>query len=216
MGADSAHSFHVYDQAVIQSRPSDLTLISRHLQGLAQQASQRLDKDGIARNRRRYAFSIDIRHKGQINEVEVLLPEVGQDGLLGSLAFSSLHERFYARYEQLYGRGSSYRDARLELVTLRLRASAATPRPQLHEAPVLKRAIPQRARRPAREIFWADLKRTRETPIFDGAMLLPGNRIQGPAVVETTDTTVVLHPKRTLTVDAFGNFEITFPQSFAA
>lgn len=216
LGAASADILHVYEQADIQSSPFDLTLINRHLQSLAQQASQRLDKDGIARNRRRYAFSIDIRHKGQINEVEVLLPEVGQDGLLGSLAFSSLHERFYARYEQLYGRGSSYRDARLELVTLRLRASAATPRPQLHEAPVLKRAIPQRARRPAREIFWADLKRTRETPIFDGAMLLPGNRIQGPAVVETTDTTVVLHPKRTLTVDAFGNFEITFPQSFAA
>lgn len=216
LGAASADILHVYEQADIQSSPFDLTLINRHLQSLAQQASQRLDKDGIARNRRRYAFSIDIRHKGQINEVEVLLPEVGQDGLLGSLAFNSLHERFYARYEQLYGRGSSYRDARLELVTLRLRASAATPRPQLHEAPVLKRAIPQRARRPAREIFWADLKRTRETPIFDGAMLLPGNRIQGPAVVETTDTTVVLHPKRTLTVDAFGNFEITFPQSFAA
>ena len=216
LGAASADILHVYEQADIQSSPFDLALINRHQQSLAQQASQRLDKDGIARKRRRYAFSIDIRHKGQINEVEVLLPEVGQDGLLGSLAFSSLHERFYARYEQLYGRGSSYRDARLELVTLRLRASAATPRPQLHEAPVLKRAIPQRARRPAREIFWADLKRTRETPIFDGAMLLPGNRIQGPAVVETTDTTVVLHPKRTLTVDAFGNFEITFPQSFAA
>jgi N-methylhydantoinase A len=216
LGAASADILHVYEQADIQSSPFDLALINRHLQSLAQQASERLDKDGIARNRRRYAFSIDIRHKGQINEVEVLLPEVGQDGLLGSLAFSSLHERFYARYEQLYGRGSSYRDARLELVTLRLRASAATPRPQLREAPVLKRAIPQRARRPAREIFWADLKRTRETPIFDGAMLLPGNRIQGPAVVETTDTTVVLHPKRTLTVDAFGNFEITFPQSFAA
>ena len=216
LGAASADILHVYEQADIQSSPFDLALINRHQQSLAQQASQRLDKDGIARKRRRYAFSIDIRHKGQINEVEVLLPEVGQDGLLGSLAFSSLHERFYARYEQLYGRGSSYRDARLELVTLRLRASAATPRPQLHEAPVLKRAIPQRARRPAREIFWADLKRTRETPIFDGAMLLPGNRIQGPAVVETTDTTVALHPKRTLTVDAFGNFEITFPHSFAA
>jgi hypothetical protein len=29
-------------------------------------------------------------------------------------------------------------------------------------------------------------------------------------VVETTDTTVVVHPRRTLRVDAFGNFEIGF------
>jgi N-methylhydantoinase A/oxoprolinase/acetone carboxylase beta subunit len=41
-------------------------------------------------------------------------------------------------------------------------------------------------------------------------MLKPGNRIAGPAIVETTDTTVVIHPRRTLKVDAFGNFEILF------
>jgi len=29
-------------------------------------------------------------------------------------------------------------------------------------------------------------------------------------VVETTDTTIVVHPGRTLGVDAFGNFEIEF------
>jgi len=29
-------------------------------------------------------------------------------------------------------------------------------------------------------------------------------------VIETTDTTVVVHPRRALEVDAFGNFEIRF------
>jgi len=29
-------------------------------------------------------------------------------------------------------------------------------------------------------------------------------------VIETTDTTVVVHPERSLKVDAFSNFEITF------
>jgi hypothetical protein len=29
-------------------------------------------------------------------------------------------------------------------------------------------------------------------------------------VVETSDTTIVVHPGRTLAVDAFGNFEIQF------
>jgi len=35
-------------------------------------------------------------------------------------------------------------------------------------------------------------------------------RDQGPAVIETTDTTVVVHPGRSLKVDAYGNFEINF------
>ena len=37
-----------------------------------------------------------------------------------------------------------------------------------------------------------------------------GNRIAGPAVVETTDTTIVVYPGRKLGVDAFGNFEMEF------
>ena len=49
-----------------------------------------------------------------------------------------------------------------------------------------------------------------KTPVYDGARLRPGNRIAGPTVVETTDTTIVVHPGRRLRVDAFGNFEIDF------
>ena len=82
-------------------------------------------------------------------------------------------------------------------MTLRLRASAATPRPKL--AKVAKRArIASEAAVGRRKIYWADLKRTAATPIFDGALLVPGNRLAGPAVVETTDTTVVVHPGRKL------------------
>ncbi len=57
---------------------------------------------------------------------------------------------------------------------------------------------------------WAEPKKAILTPIYDGAFLVPGNTIKGPAVVETTDTTVVVHPGRTLRVDKFGNFEIVF------
>jgi len=32
--------------------------------------------------------------------------------------------------------------------------------------------------------------------------------MRGPAVIKTTDTTFVVHPRRALEVDAFGNFEI--------
>ena len=71
--------------------------------------------------------SLDMRHRGQINEVEVMLPEKR----LKSALAEGLRTRFYARYEQLYGRGSSYGEARLEIVTLRLRATAATPHPKL-------------------------------------------------------------------------------------
>jgi N-methylhydantoinase A/oxoprolinase/acetone carboxylase beta subunit len=90
-----------------------------------------------------------------------------------------------------------------------LRASAATPRPRLAKA-ARRARIGARAALGKRSIYWADLKRAAPTPVYDGALLVSGNRISGPAVVETTDTTVVVHPGRSLEVDALGNFEIAF------
>src|SRR5256885_9359583 len=147
-----------------------------------------------------------MRQRGQSNEVEVMLPEKRVKESL----WQALHKRFYARCEQLYGSGSSYGEARLEIVTLRLRATAATPRPSLSATKKLNAKINPKAASGKRSVYWADLKKSVATPIYDGAFLVPGNAIRGPAVIETTDTTVVVHPERWLKVDAFGNFEINF------
>ena len=68
----------------------------------------------------------------------------------------------------------------------------------------------KKAKTGKRTVYWADLKKAVLTPIYDGALLVPGNRIKGPAVVETTDTTVAVPPGCALKVDAYGNFEIGF------
>ncbi len=205
-GAAAADILHVYEQVDIQASPFDAARVNAALVGLEKKANAQMDKDGIAGKRRHFEFSIDMRHRGQINEVEVALPEKRVKNSL----WEPLRRRFYARYEQLYGHGSSYADARLEIVTLRLRATAATPRPKLSAARTLVAKIDPKAGRGKRGIYWADLRKSVATPIYDGALLVPGNAIKGPAVIETTDTTVVVHPRRTLRVDAFGNFEIEF------
>jgi N-methylhydantoinase A len=205
-GAAAADILHVYEQVDIQMSPFEAGRVNAVLAGLEEKAGAQMDKDGIEKSRRRFAFSLDMRHRGQINEVEVMLPEKR----VKDSFFAPLRERFKARYEQLYGRGSSYADARLEIVTLRLRATAATPRPKLSASRKLSSNIDAKAKRGKRSVYWAEPKKSVATPIFDGAFLVPGNAIKGPAVIETTDTTVVVHPGRTLKVDKFGNFEINF------
>jgi N-methylhydantoinase A len=205
-GAASADILHVYEQVDIQVSPFDAGRVNAALGVLERKADAQMDGDGIARARRDYRFWLDMRHRGQINEVEVMLPEKR----LAKTFWAPLRKRFYARYEQLYGRGSSYGEARLEIVTLRLRATAATPRPRLTAARKLSAKIDPKAQRGKRSIYWADLKKAVATPILEGARLAPGNRVKGPAVIETTDTTVVVHPGHSLRVDAFGNFEIEF------
>ena len=48
-----------------------------------------------------------------------------------------------------------------------------------------------------------------ETPIYDRAELHPGNEISGPAIVVEDDSTVVIQPDHTATIDRYANIEVT-------
>ncbi|MFM7255387.1 MAG: hypothetical protein ACKO3C_06970, partial [Betaproteobacteria bacterium] len=59
-------------------------------------------------------------------------------------------------------------------------------------------------------VYWSDLRAQKRTPIYDGACLKHGMQLEGPAVIETTDTNIVIRPRQRMCVDALGNFEILF------
>ena len=165
-----------------------------------------MKKEGIQENRQRFEFSLDVRHKGQINEVEVLLRATR----LEKDFEPALRKLFVRRYEQLYGRGSALAGAQLEIVVCRLRARALTPQPKLVRAKSSSARIPKDAVRKGRDIYWPDLKKKRRTVVYDGERLVSGNSVAGPAIVETSDTTVVVPPGAKLRLDELGNFALTF------
>jgi N-methylhydantoinase A len=202
-GAAAADVLHIFEHSEIMGTPVAAEVVNRALDGLAKDARERMAGEGIAANRQRLEFSLDARHKGQINEVEVLLPW----NRVPSDYEPRLRKLFVDRYEKLYGRGSALAGAQLEIVVCRLRARALTPGPRLSRAKGASKTIPSAAVLKPRSIWWSGL---RKTPVYDGEKLIAGNTIRGAAIVETSDTTVVVHPGRTLRVDALGNFEITF------
>jgi N-methylhydantoinase A len=205
-GAAAADVLHIFEHSEIMGMPVPAKRINERLDELTHKASQLMKSENIAASRQRFEFSLDVRHKGQINEVEVLLPwnrmPPGYEPLLRKL--------FVDKYEKLYGRGSALAGAQLEIVVCRLRARALTPQPKLIRSKKVTSSIPKEAKRKLRSIYWPDLKKHRATPVFDGDSLAAGNQVKGPAIVETADTTVVVHPGAKLRVDPLGNFELTF------
>ncbi len=203
-GAASADVLHVHEQVSIMASPFERKKINAILEQLEKQARAEMAHDGIAENRQHLQFTLDMRHKGQINEVEVSLDDtrVG-DGFEGPLKHA-----FYRRYEQLYGKGSSFSGARLEIVTFRVRATAEMPRPQLPKARNNSPIVPEAGRRVGREVWFEEVGGYADTAVYDGMKLENGNLIAGPALVETPDTVVVVRPGQSLTLDAFGNFEL--------
>lgn len=202
-GAAAADVLHIFEHTEIMATPVASARVNRNLELLEGQAKELMAGEGIAASRQRFEVSLDVRHKGQINEVELQLPwrRLPNDFEV------SLRKLFVERYERLYGRGSALAGAQLEIVVCRLRARALTPRPKLVRTKTVSKQIPREAIRKARSIYWSGV---RKTPVYDGERLVAGNTLKGPAIVETADTAVVVHPGRTLRVDALGNFEITF------
>ena len=166
--------------------------------------NEQLTSDLVANNRRSFSYSLDIRHRGQINEVEIFL----KDSQLSLKDLGELGSTFTSRYEQLYGKGSSLPDAKLEIVTFRSRASAVTDKPNLKSDRSLTTKISGKALTDDREIYWTEWKEAVSTPIYNGYRLAPGNSLEGPCIVETITTSIVVHPEQSITMDKLGNFLI--------
>jgi N-methylhydantoinase A len=149
-----------------------------------------------------------MRYVKQVFEVSVTLDEER----LRSAGGHGLEHDFEAAYQAIYGQGSGFREAGIELVTVRVTAVGRSHiRPELPSQPA-GGAHPSAAQRGSRRVFWRDLDGFADTPVFDGHALAPGNRIQGPAMVEERATGIPLHPGQLLEVDEMGNMIITEQQ----
>src|SRR4029450_8351423 len=109
------------------------------------------------------------------------------------------------RYQTLYGTGAGFREARVEIVTYRVRTSTTSTKPALRPAPEHGPTPPPKARAAPRAVYWAEVGDFDTTPVYWGEQLLPGNLISGPAIIQVPDTTIVVHPGQTARLDPYGN-----------
>ena len=139
-----------------------------------------------------------MRYVGQGYEIEV---EVDSDTLAGG---GRLHSAFSAAYKARYGRAET---AAPEILSWRVVASG--PRPGLAGALGAGMAVeaPPPAARDARPVFFGD--RFIDTPVHRRNQLRPGQNLQGPAVLEEDESTLVLFPEFDLTVDGARNLVVT-------
>jgi N-methylhydantoinase A len=158
-----------------------------------------LAEAGVSEQEMQFVRQADLRHVGQGHEIVVTLPyerlaEVDLD--------SELRPRFYERYEQIYGHAHHHLD--LEITTCRLTASGPRPQVRLPEAEVNSGPV-QQAIKGQRQAYFAELGGFVETPIYDRYQLGAGHTFAGPAIVEERDSTAVIGPEATVSVDRFAN-----------
>jgi N-methylhydantoinase A len=180
---------------LVQSHVGDLRAVKpaalrRVFADMEKQARARLgDFTGAVRIQR----AMDMRYGEQVFEITV--PLDGVDIEAAELA-KEIVERFHRRHEELYT--YSLRDQDVVLVNARVAAVGELPalpsESRIGERPT---AVPRAHRR-----IYAD--GWREVPIHDLGAVAPGQRIDGPAVLEAATTTILLREADRATITPLG------------
>lgn len=177
--------------------------VARILEELAAQASRELQKEKVPAADVRTTYQVDVRYHGQGLRltVGVDMKDFAKRGLAAiSDAFDAEHRRLFTFVLPLEH----------EMVTLRAAAQGkgTTVKRPLIEAGA---ASPRGAAVGEQKIYVAG--KFANATVYDRARLKGGNRIRGPAIVLEMDSTTVILPEHSGTVDRFGNILI-YPDGF--
>lgn len=169
---------------------------------LHDRAAAWFEEEGIAEEDRGSVRRLELRYAGQNFELAVELPA---SDTVDAAVLAEVVESFHAAHERVYGYRSP--ESTIEAVTFRLEASGETPRVELRmDEPGSEDPSP--AHVSDRDTCFDPAEGFRTIPVYDRALLRPGNRIEGPAIVEQMDTTTVLLPGDSCTVDPLRNLII--------
>jgi N-methylhydantoinase A len=180
---------------------ADTAVIAALYAEMEEQGRQVLLKSGAREDQIRFARSADLRYVGQFNEVEVASP----DGQVTPALLDALAAAFHDKHEQTFA--FSMQNRPIEVVYLRVRAIAATSPVHLRKIAAGTESA-QGARKADRRCYFGRAAGWQLTPIYDGAALVSGNRIAGPALIEETSSTILVPDGAHAQVDQFGNYLI--------
>ena len=188
-----------YDFATTVLRPLDDTVLAElagTFEELERQGDEVLAAQGVEPGDRTLIRRYDLRYRGQEHTLAV---EAGPDD-----DAQTLLARFHALHRARFGHELPEPG---EILTIRVRAVGRLPKPPLVPLPAGDGTPPVPSRH--RDAYDVATGRMGPFAVYHRAALAPGHSVPGPAVVEEGTSTTVIFSDQVLTVDAYGQLEVT-------
>ena len=166
----------------------ELTDLKREADELREQGTALLIADGIAANRQRHEFTMDMRYTGQSFTLAIPWNPDGVDFIL-------LRQAFDTRHEETFGYADRTNDA--EIVNIRLVSIGEVDKPTLE----FTQSENGEEHTGQRQVWFGDWT---ETTIYARDNLSVGHNFKGPAIVEEAGGTSIIPPDWTVTVGEGG------------
>ena len=191
---ERARTFRV---RAVDAVPSELQRVFEDLEAACR---VQMDRDAAPGRPIDTARSVEVRYVGQSYELEVAVAGDSVD----EAAIARVIEDFHTVHERVYGHRDS--DELVELVTFRVVLSQAPGRAPGGEG--IASANGKVTPRTTRKAYFPEAGGSVDTPIYDREGLGAGAILEGPSIVQQPDTTTVVYPGSTASIDAHGNLII--------
>jgi len=186
---------------LIEGSSGNMEFVEKQFKELKEEGIRLLEKENIPEEQRDFELVIDVRFKGQNYEIPISVEwdELSSDG------YEVISNRFHEQHEKSYGYAN--KEGIVEFVNYRLTAVGKLPKAKFKKSDLTTEDVLPSAER---LVYYSETNEPGyyNTKIFTREDLRPGNKIQGPLIVEQMDSTILVLPKQTMNVDEYGNLII--------
>ena len=168
---------------------------------LEKKALQEMKEEGFREEQITYNQVAYLRFMGQLEDLEVISPvrriQSGDD-------LDKLLQSFENLYTKVYTHGAKHSEAGYQILELGLISSVPKPKPVLKKYPLAGKKPPEGAEKGYRDVYvkgsWKKAK------LYDLDKLVPGNELEGLAILEAAATTMPIPEGKKVVIDEFIRF----------
>ena len=207
-GSSTMDIMHVYEVSKkltlmspgTQELTQEFAVFNRTVEELLEQARKDLVADGLNPSTASFVLELDMLYGGQFHVKRALSPRLA---LHSTEDVAAICEAFKKEFSEAFSPFVVNPEGGVFVDSFILKAIVPVQQIDLPKMP-LEGHDPSGARKGERPAHWADAKDFRPTPIYAYEMLKPGNRLEGPAILEGEYTTVVVPPAMNFSIDERG------------
>jgi N-methylhydantoinase A/acetophenone carboxylase len=149
-----------------------------------------------------FELDLEMRFGSQYNLTKISSPKLE---LGSSDDFRALGDLFMQRYAEIYSPEATFLSGGINIETFYLTATVSSKAYRGHVEELRGSQPDTAALVMHRPVYWNQENGFVDTPVYDFLLLHPGNRIPGPAIIESRETTCVIEPDWTYKMDSYRN-----------
>jgi N-methylhydantoinase A/oxoprolinase/acetone carboxylase beta subunit len=207
-GSSTMDIMHVYEVSkkltLMEPRTQQITnefaVFNETVASLIEQARRDLTGDGLNLNEASFVLELDMLYGGQFHVKRALSPLLA---VHSTEDVRAICDAFNKEFSEAFSPFVVNPEGGIFIESFILKAIVPTKKIELPKL-ALEGPSPAAARKGERPVYWPPERDFRPTPIFTYESLRPGNRVEGPAIVEGEYTTLVVPPALHFLIDNRG------------